>query len=175
MRFAPEHPSARRRKVRQAAFTLLDCVFACGILAFALGAIFTVTSVALQRLRLGKDQMTASQVLQQRGEKLRTANWQRVTDPVWLRDNILHVEADGAFPLSNRRETVTVTPLDSPTPGSNTFTRFNYLASADGGNKTFLTEESVTIRWALEWNGVPRNRLHRREIVVILGKGGVAK
>src|SRR6478672_6877039 len=105
----------RNGKARTRAFTLIDCVFACGILAFALGAIFTVNGYGLQELRVGRDEMTSSQVLQQRVEQLRIANWQRITDPTWMRDNILNVDADGSYNLKNASETVTITPYNSAT------------------------------------------------------------
>src|SRR3954453_7410934 len=107
------------RTRRRDGFTLLDSVLACGILALALGAVFTVSSHALQTLRLSKDETVASQVLQQRLEQLRIANWQRVSDPTWIRDNILNVEADGAFGLGSLKETVTITPYNSPATSSN--------------------------------------------------------
>jgi type II secretory pathway pseudopilin PulG len=173
--FSRHSATSLRRPRRRDGFTLLDSVLACGILALALGAVFTVSSHALQTLRLAKDETVASQVLQQRLEQLRIANWQRVSDPTWIRDNILNVEADGAFGLNALKETVTITPYNSATAGSNVFTRQNYLAAAAAGNTDLLAERTVRILWALDWKGVPKNRPHRRESVIILAKGGVAK
>src|SRR5438105_4748053 len=107
------------------AFTLVDSLLACAILALALGAVFAISSYSLQTLRRGRDEMSSSQVLQQRIEQLRIANWQRVTDPVWLANNILNVEADGGFALPALKETITITPYNSANTNSNTFTRSN--------------------------------------------------
>jgi len=172
---ASQAKKLRHGKWRTEAFTLIDCVFACGILAFALGAVFTVNGYGLQELRVGRDEMTSSQVLQQRIEQLRIANWQRITDPVWIRDNILNVAADGSYTLGNLTETVTITPFNSAVTASNTFTRANYLAAASGSNQNFALQNTISVKWALSWNGVPKNRVHRRETVVVLAKGGVAK
>lgn len=173
--FARDHALKLRRTRQRDGFTLLDSVLACAMLALALGAVFTVSSHALQTLRLAKDETVASQVLQQRLEQLRIANWQRVSDPTWLRDNILNVEADGGFGLAALKETVAIVPYNSTSVNGNVFTRQNYLAAAGAGNTDLLAERTVRIQWTLDWNGVPKNRPHRREAVIILAKGGVAK
>ncbi len=150
-------------------------MIACGMLATALGLVFQVSSQSMQTLRLSKEEMAASQVLQQRIEQLRIANWQHVTEKTWLRDNILNVAADGAFALDQLQETVTITPYNSASTSSNVFTRANYLASAGTANTSLLFETTLMIKWTLDWKGFPLSRPHKRESVILLAKGGVAK
>jgi type II secretory pathway pseudopilin PulG len=166
------------RRLREGGFTLLDALVACGIMAFSLAAVTSTHGWCLKTLRATHDESAASQVLQQRVEQLRIANWQRVTSPTWIRDNILNVAADGAYMLPNLSEAIKIEAINSSatTPPVNKFTRANYLAAADPANvSTMVFENTAKITWTISWNGVPIEKTRTREMVFILAKGGVAK
>jgi hypothetical protein len=125
-------------------------------------------------LRMGKDQACASQVLQQRIEHLRIANWQRITNPTWIRTAILDAPADGSSELSSLVETVTVTPF-AGSGGTNTFTRTGNTATSGASNATLIANNGVIVKWKVTWRGAPANKTHTRETLAVLAKGGVAK
>ena len=159
---------------REKGFTLIENVFACALIALGLACTYTVNSQTMGVLRMAKDEAFASQVLQQRIEHLRIANWQRITSPTWIRDNILNVSADGGSSLAGVVETVTVVPYDNSSAG-NTFTRTNGAASSSGGNASLLRQDAVTVKWKITWKGIPSGKVHDRETLAVLGKGGIAK
>lgn len=158
-----------------AAFTLLENVIACMIIAVGLVGTYAINGQCMDVLRMAKDEASASQVLQQRIEHLRIANWQRISDGVWIRDRILNATADGSVALQNLVETVTITPYGSATTSVNTFSRSGTTATAGSSNVDLINEHSLAIRWTVTWTGIPRGKTHRREVVTVLAKGGVAK
>src|SRR3954471_4339653 len=102
---------ARGRRAAIAAFSLVENVLACAIVALGLAGTYTLNSQSMGVLRMAKEESFASQVLQQRIEHLRIANWQRISSPIWIRDHILNASADGGNSLRGLTETVTLTPL----------------------------------------------------------------
>jgi hypothetical protein len=157
------------------AFTLLENVVACAVIAVGLAGTYMVNGQCMGVMRMAKDEAAASQVLQQRIEDLRIGNWQRISSPTWIRDSVLNVAADGAATLKNLNETITVTPYNGTITTSNTFTRTGSTPAAGSGNVSLVTENALFIKWSVTWNGVPKGKTHQREIVTVLGKGGIAK
>jgi Tfp pilus assembly protein PilV len=165
----------RRSKAASAGFTLLENVVACAIIAVGLAGTYLVNGQCMGVLRMAKDEAAGSQVLQQRVENLRIANWQRISSPTWIRDNILNAPADGASTLSNLTEKVSITPYKGTLTTTNTFTRTSGTAAAGPSNASLVTENAVQVTWNVSWTGVPKGKTHTRELVVVLGKGGIAK
>jgi type II secretory pathway pseudopilin PulG len=176
MKLNPRSSSNLTRKLRsRRGFTLIENMFACGVVSMFLGGVFALNSNSMITLRMGRDEAAASQVLQQRVEQMRIANWQRITDPTWLRDNVLNQGADGAQNLRSLNETVTIAPYNSATVATNTFTSANGTASAGSSNTSLIAEGGILVTWTESWTGLPNNRIHTRQATAILGKGGVAK
>jgi type II secretory pathway pseudopilin PulG len=176
MKLNPRSSSNLTRKLRsRRGFTLIENMFACGVVSMFLGGVFALNSNSMITLRMGRDEAAASQVLQQRVEQMRIANWQRITDPSWLRDNVLNQGADGAQNLRSLNESVTIAPYNSATVATNTFTSANGTASAGSANTSLIAEGSILVTWTESWTGLPNNRIHTRQATAILGKGGVAK
>lgn len=168
-------PRGLRKRASMAAFTLLESVVACAVIAVGLAGTYAVNGQCMNVLRMAKDEASASQVLQQRVEHLRIGNWQRVTSPTWIATNILNASADGSVKLNNLVETVSVVPYPiTGTDNPNTFRRDNSGVTS-GSNVSFLSQNALVITWRAEWNGLPNGKKHTREIVTVLGKGGVAK
>src|SRR5436309_8510751 len=115
----------RHLRTNQTAFTLIECTIATAISALFLGSLFLVNSSAMDTLQMARESACASQVLQQRIEAMRIANWHQVTDANWLLTNLLNADAPGASQLKNMSETLTLVPYGSGTAGNTQLTRTN--------------------------------------------------
>jgi len=140
-----------------------------------LGSLFLMNSSAMDTIRMARESACASQVLQQRIEAMRIANWHQVTDANWLLANLLNADAPGANQLKNMSETLMLVPYGSITVGNTQLTRANGAANIVANNSALLGENAVKIIWTVNYTAVPNDRIISRQIVVILAKGGVAK
>src|SRR3954470_23282477 len=99
-----------KRLASCAGFSLVENMLACMVIAIGLAGTYTLNSQTMSTLRMAKDEASASQVLQQRVEQMRIANWQRISSPTWLATGVLNAPADGSAGLTALNETVTITP-----------------------------------------------------------------
>src|SRR5260370_15248711 len=164
----------RRLRTDHAAFALVECTIATAVSALFLGSLFLLNSSAMATIQLARESACASQVLQQRVESMRIANWHQVTDANWLLTNLLNSDAPGASQLTNMSETLTLVPYGSTTVGNTQLNRANGAANIVANNSALLGENAVKIIWTVNYTAVPNDRIISRQIVVILAKGGVA-
>jgi Tfp pilus assembly protein PilV len=155
--------------------TLIEVVIATGLVAVFLGSLFTMNSASMDTIKMARQSAAASQVLQQRVESLRIANWHQVTDPDWLKANLLNTAADGSASLQNLVETLTLIPYGSTTVGNTVLTRSGNSASVTSENAALLYENAIKVVWTLTFRGTPNQSTLVRQTVAILAKGGVAK
>jgi hypothetical protein len=129
----------------------------------------------MDTIQMARQSACASQVLQQRIEAMRIANWHQVTDANWLLANLLNADAAGANQLKNMSETLTLVPYGSSTVGNIQLTRTSGAVSIVSDNSALLGENAVKIIWTVNYTAMPNDRVISRQIVAILAKGGVAK
>jgi hypothetical protein len=154
--------------------TLIESVFAAGISALFLGSLFAMNTASMATIRMARDSACASQVLQQRIESLRIANWHQITNASWLRENLLNADAAGGSQLKEVSEVLMLIPYGSSSPGNTKITRTNGHATIL--NQTALLGESaLKVVWTVTYTGTPNDRPISRQTVAILAKGGVAK
>ncbi len=158
-----------------AGFSLIESTIAAAISALFLSSVFALNISTMETIRCAKESIGASQVLQQRMESLRIANWQEVTDANWVKANLLNTAALGAEPLRNLNETLTLVPYGSNTVGNTQLTRTQSGAAIVNSNPALLTENAVKVIWTVNYTGAPNDRTVTRQLVAILAKGGVAK
>jgi len=130
---------------------------------------------SMETIRSAKESTVASQVLQQRLESMRIANWHQITDAAWIRDNLLNLDAAGGEQLKNLVETVLLVPYGSTTIGNTTLRRSLGAATIVTQNTDLLLENAVKVIWTVDYTGAPNNHAVTHQIVAILAKGGVAK
>src|SRR5712691_62644 len=104
-------------------FSLIESTIASGLAALFLSSLFTMNVASMETIRSAKESTNASQVLQQRMESMRIANWHQVTDAIWIRDNLLNTDASGATQLKGVSETLTLVPYGSTSLGNTQITR----------------------------------------------------
>jgi hypothetical protein len=160
---------------RERASSLIESTIAAAISALFLGSLFTLNTSTMSTLKMGRDTVWASQVLQQRIEGLRIANWHQVTDADWLVANLLNSDASGSGGLKNLSETLTLTPYGSASTATTQLTRANGTAQIVSRNPSLLTESAMKVVWVVNFTGSPNDRASTRQTVAILAKGGVAK
>ena len=155
-------------------FTLIETTVAAAISAMFLASLFTMNMATMDTIRSAKESILASQVLQQRMESLRIANWHQVTDASWLRDNLLNTDVAGSTQLKSLAETLMLVPYGSANTGNTQLTRSNGTATIV--NQTgLLAENAVKFIWTFNYIGAPNGRPISRQVVAILADGGVAK
>jgi len=164
-----------RPRAEQTGFALVECTIATAISALFLGSLFLMNSSAMDTIQMARESACASQVLQQRVESMRIANWHQVTDANWLATNLLNSDAPGANQLNSVSETLILVPYGSSTAGNTQLTRTNGSVSILSTNSALLGENAVKIIWTVNYIAAPNDRTISRQIVAILAKGGVAK
>lgn len=156
-------------------FTVVESMVAGVIMAIFLSALFALNGSSLSAIRNAKESTCASQILQQRIEAMRIANWHNVTDAVWLKNNLLAKDAPGSSLLKSASETLSLTPYEGTTTGTTTLTRSAGTVSINSQNTNLLTENAVKVVWTVLYRGSPNDKIYSRQVVAILAKGGVAK
>ncbi len=158
------------------ATTLIEVSIAMAISALFLGSLFTMNSSSMQTVKMAREAACASQILQQRVEALRIANWHQITDATWLKNNIMNTDVAGADSLKDESETLTLIPYGSSTPGNTQLTR-NQGATCVivNRNDALLMENAIKVLLQVNFSGAPNTRPVTRQTVAILAKGGVAK
>ena len=145
------------------------------IMAIFLSSLFALNGSSLSAIRNAKESTCASQVLQQRIESMRIANWHNVTDANWLKNNLLNQDAPGGNLLRSATETLSLTPYEGTTSNETKITRSAGVASIVSQNTGMLTENAAKVVWTINYRGAPNDRPYSRQIVAILAKGGVAR
>ncbi|MDQ3198609.1 MAG: hypothetical protein M3Q46_05365 [Verrucomicrobiota bacterium] len=163
------------RKASSAGFSLVESSIAVAISVLFLSSVFMMNISALDSIRGSKESVAASQVLQQRIESLRIANWQQITSASWLAANSLNTSAAGTDVLKDLTETLILVSYGSTSVGNTQLVRNSSGTSVVNENAGLLTENAVKAIWTVTYNGAPNSRLVSRQIVAILAKGGVAK
>jgi hypothetical protein len=158
----------------QSGQTIVEAMIAAGISALYLASLFTMNASSLGTIKMARESACASQVLQQRIESLRIANWHEVTDANWLQTNLLNADAPGAGQLKSLSETLLIAAYGSGTTGTIQLTRSGGIASIVN-NAALLTENAIKVTWTVNYTGSPNGRSATRQTVAILAKGGVAK
>jgi hypothetical protein len=163
-------------RTRETAFSIIETSMAAALSAIFLASLFSMNTASMQTLKMAHESACASQVLQQRIESLRIANWHQITDADWLRANLLNVDAPGSDLLKGEAETVTLIPYGSSATGNTQLTRsYGAPATIVNRNNALLGEGAIKIVWSVNYLGSPNNRTLTRQTVAILAKGGVAK
>ncbi|MGZ8939975.1 MAG: hypothetical protein ACXW32_12250 [Limisphaerales bacterium] len=155
--------------------TLIEATIAACTSAMFLGSLFTMNMTAMKTIRTAREAACASQVLQQRVEAMRIANWHQITSPEWVRDNLLAANAAGSEGLNFMTETLTLVPYGSATVGNTQLVRSNGTTTIVNRQNGLLAESAMKIVWTVGYRGGINAGTVNRQTVAILAKGGVAK
>ena len=148
---------------------------AAGVSALFLGSLFAINTSSMGTIKMAREAAAASQVLQQRVESMRIANWHQITDANWIQANLLNADAAGANDLKSVTETLTLTPYGSGNVGNTVMTRNGNSVVINQQNTSLLYENAIMVTWTVNYVGAPNDRAMTRQTIAILGKGGVAR
>lgn len=157
--------------------SLIEATIAACTAAIFLGSLFSLNMTAMKTIRTAREASSASQVLQQRVESMRIANWHQVTDPNWLAStNLLGSSAAGSESLNVLKETLTLEPYGGGGGGNTQIQRLGSTTTIVGTpNNTLLTGSAMKVIWTVDYSGGINSKPTSRQTVAILAKGGVAR
>jgi Tfp pilus assembly protein PilV len=159
----------------QSGSSLIEATIAACCSALFLASLFTMNMTAMRTMRTAREAANASQVLQQRVEAMRIANWHQITDADWVKTNLLATNAAGSDSLKNMTETLTLVPYGSSSTANTQITRTGGSTQIVSRNTNLLTEHAMKVIWTVAYNGGTQGQSTTRQTVAILAKGGVAK
>lgn len=163
------------QKAGERGTTLIEATIAACTSALFMGSLFTMNMTAMKAMKTAREAASASQVLQQRVESMRIANWHQITDADWVLGNLLNTNAAGAEGLKQITETLTLVPYGSGTAGNTQLVRTGSTTSIVNRNNALLTESALKVIWTVVYSGGINDNSTTRQTVAILAKGGVAK
>ena len=159
----------------QSGTSLIEATIAACTSALFLGSLFTMNVTAMRTMRTAREAANASQVLQQRVEAMRIANWHQITNADWVKSNLLNTAAAGGDSLRNVTETLTLVPYGGTSTGNTQLVRSGTNTQIVTRNTNLLTENAVKVIWSVAYSGGNQGKSTSRQTVAILAKGGVAK
>jgi Tfp pilus assembly protein PilV len=158
----------------QSGTSLIEATIAACTSALFLGSLFTMNMSAMRTMKTAREAANASQVLQQRVEAMRIANWQQVTNADWVKNNLLSGNVAGTDGLKNMTETLTLIPYGS-SAGTTKIVRSGGATQIINNNTALETETAMKVIWTVAYNGGAQGASNTRQAVAILSQGGVAK
>ena len=156
--------------------TLVETTIGMGLVGLFLTGLMLARTNMVGLLQRAKENAAASQVLQQRVEESRIANWVQITDAAWLSVNLMAKASESAANLTAPVETVTVASypaVTGETPAK--IVRKDGAATVVSSNTALKDARMVRINVDLTWTGVPGKRARARSTSVIVAKGGISK
>ncbi len=163
------------KKTNISGTSLIEATVAACISAVFLGSLFTLNTGGMKTIRTAREATSASQVLQQRIESMRIANWHQVTDADWLKNSLLNTNAAGSNGLKQMTETLTLVPYGSAAVGNTQIVRTGGTTQIVTRNDALLSESAMKVIWTVNYSGGINSTATTRQTVAILAKGGVAK
>jgi hypothetical protein len=163
------------QKAAESGTSLLETSIAACTAAMFLGSLFTMNITAMKTIRTAREAASASQVLQQRVEAMRIANWHQITDANWVQNNLLNTSAAGTEGLKQLKETLTLVPYDSTSTGNTQIVRSGGTTELRNQNSNLLKENALKVIWTVDYSGGINAQPTTRQTVAIVSKGGVAK
>ena len=162
--------------VRVAGFTLIETTLAIAMLGLFIAMLLVMNSNVLGLLRSSKDNVSASQALQERVEQLRIVNWLQITDADYLANTLLATGTGSSNSLPGAMETLTVSPYPAKeSSGKAQVMRRNNSTRLVGSNVDLKNERMVRVDLELAWEGFPKNRQRVRVATAVVAKGGITK
>jgi hypothetical protein len=152
-------------------------MIACAIVSLFFAGLYQANWRGLYMLKSGIDGASATQVLTNLAEQIRTANWTQITDPTYISGTIL-TNSTAVGHLPNAVQTMDVYPYPAPPPPSTM--EIEAVRHADGSVSTTLTgngqlsaQSAVRVDLTLTWNTALNSTPHKRMLSLIVTPAGI--
>ena len=158
-----------RKRRAVAGFAFVEAMVAASVAVIALGGFYASTQQAGRVLRMGKEVVSASEILQQRIEALRYAPpWSNITTATGIA-SVVATPTGASTNFSKVTETYTVSGY--PSGSVLTVTRSPTGTFTDNGVDLSSTS-CVKVTVTATWTGIG-NRQRTRQLSTIISKGGL--
>lgn len=159
-----------------AGFTLLETSVATMMVGSFVAMLMVMTSNVLGLLRTCKDDVSASQALQQRVEEMRIANWEQITDANYIKTDLLAADTGSTKSITKAVETITISAYPKKTGVTDVkVIRQNGATTVVSANPALIDERMVRVDMELKWQGFPKMRQRVRAATALIAKGGISK
>ena len=156
--------------------TLIETTIGMALAALFLTGLMVARVNMMGLLQRAKENASASQLVQQRVEEMRIANWLQITDATFISGTLMTKASESAAGLTAPVETLTVAeypPITGQVP-------VRVKRSANGvqivSQNTALKDcRMVRVDFDLTWTGIPGQRARARSSSVLIAKGGISK
>jgi len=184
-----EHQQRRSERVRStrpfsiSGSTLIEAMVACVIVSLCFTGIYAGAWRSLHLLKSSGEGTSASQLLINLEEQIRTSTWAEITDPTYLSGTVL-ANSTAYGHLQNVTQTIVVNPypipsgyVGSPPIGGQTIevtsNSSGQVSTPYAGNSQLPSQSAIrvdiTLNWNATFNGTPRTQM----LSLILSPGGV--
>ncbi|MES2569240.1 MAG: hypothetical protein V4710_04195 [Verrucomicrobiota bacterium] len=160
------------------ASSLIECTIATGVVALFLSEVFALNNYGLMLVRSAKNSTAAEQCARDRLEKMRNASWERMTDPLYIRDTVLSSVGNSYPKLGGIVIKVNVMPYPLPS-GTTGALPITVTRDANGtalitaaGTNNIVNERTVLVKVTITWPVSGRTRT--REAYTLVSKGGIS-
>jgi len=153
-------------------------MIACCIVSLFFAGLYQMNWRGIFLLKSGIDGASASQILTNLAEQIRTATWTEITDPTYLSGTILaNSTSTGHLPAVV--QTIDVYPY--PAPNSPSAMALEVTRDASGnistpapGNGKLSTSNAVRVDLTLSWNTALNQNPHVRMLSLIISQAGIS-
>jgi len=167
----PDFGAAKQRPfARCPAFTLIENLFAIGIVGLFFIALYALNSQCVYMLNSGRGAAIAEQSSQDRLEQLRNCTWAQLTDASYLRDNVLNASTTVARSLGSLTETLTVNAYPIAVSPAISIVRSNGTATTASSNAAIANGDIVRVDLALSWSAGPGGRSRAQAMTTLIAK-----
>ena len=165
----------RKYRKIESAITLIESLVAASMLTFFLAGVFAVDGRNHQLIKSARESLSATVVLEERVEQLRTGKWDQVTDSNYLR-TILGTASGSGANLSSLSEQIVISAYPMPNPATTT-TKITRSSSGTvttvSSNNLLQIQKCVRADVRVTWTGAPNGRTRVRELSTIVANGGL--
>jgi type II secretory pathway pseudopilin PulG len=152
-----------------AGFALVESVIGMALISLMLACVFAASAHLRGVVRMAKESTFATEMIQERIERMRTSDFEAFTDPTKLQA-LATTPTTTANNLPGAVETISVVPLNNPTNLSIVCTR-NQAGTASATGDDLTAQRSVKVSISVKWRSRARER--ERVVMTILTRGGI--
>lgn len=145
------------------------------LLATALTSLFGASWQANRQLRGTQEAVFSSQIVQNRLEEVRSADWDQINNSTYIKTNVLKTSTLFAPALAQLQETVIVEPYPLPSPVP---TPIKVVRNTNGtvtivSTNSFASQPKVKVTVSTDWKSAVSGNTRSQATSSIVANGGI--